>query len=567
MYFDYTVKVPNNEKGITKKKIKGTTYVYYSYSRNYNAEKRYTVPKNTTIGKCAEGNTDIMYPNANFIKYFPNAETGDGGGSTVRSSCIRIGAYIIIKKIIGEYGLDGILSGIIPDNPGLFLDLAAYSIITENNAGQYYPDYAYNHPSFTEGMHAYSDATVCRFIRGITRDQELMFQSEWNKEPDSKETIYISYDSTNKGCQSGDIDLVEVGHAKEGTSRPIINFAVAYDVDNSIPLFYEEYMGSIVDVSQLQCMVDKARGYNYSRLCFILDRGYFSEPNIRHMRNCGYDYIIMMKGMKKLVRDTVLEVKGSFEEDYSYCIPKFRTYGTTVSKRLFSSDEKDSYFHIYYSDRKKSIESEKLHSKIEQISDFLEQHEGKMYDVPVAAKKYFEPCYSPNEPGMFLYASKRNDVISDEIKLCGYYVIITSKKMTAAEALTIYKGRDVSEKLFRGDKSYLGNGCYRVQTDESLRAKIFIEFVALIIRNKIYTCLKAVEGKNQKKQKYMNVVAAIKELEKIEIIRQQDGSYTLDHAVTATQKAILKAFNMTASSINTQVDTIGMQLKGQIGEE
>jgi transposase len=285
------------------------------------------------------------------------------------------------------------------------------------------------------------------------------------------------------------------------------------------------------------------------------------------MRNCGYDYIIMMKGMKKLVRDTVLEVKGSFEEDYSYCIPKFRTYGTTVSKRLFSSDEKDSYFHIYYSDRKKSIESEKLHSKIEQISDFLEQHEGKMYDVPVAAKKYFEPCYSPNEPGMFLYASKRNDVISDEIKLCGYYVIITSKKMTAAEALTIYKGRDVSEKLFRGDKSYLGNGCYRVQTDESLRAKIFIEFVALIIRNKIYTCLKAVEGKNQKKQKYMNVVAAIKELEKIEIIRQQDGSYTLDHAVTATQKAILKAFNMTASSINTQVDTIGMQLKGQIGEE
>ena len=32
---------------------------------------------------------------------------------------------------------------------GLFLDLAAYYLTTENNAGQYYPDYAYNHPLFT----------------------------------------------------------------------------------------------------------------------------------------------------------------------------------------------------------------------------------------------------------------------------------------------------------------------------------------------------------------------------------------------------------------------------------
>ncbi len=30
----------------------------------------------------------------------------------------------------------------------------------------------------------------------------------------------------------------------------------------------------------------------------------------------------------------------------------------------------------------------------------------------------------------------------------------------------------------------------RVYGDEPLHAKIFIEFVALIIRNKIYTCLK-----------------------------------------------------------------------------
>ncbi len=48
---------------------------------------------------------------------------------------------------------------------GLVLDLAAYSIISENNAGQYYPDYAYNHPLFTDGMYIYSDSKVSASIK------------------------------------------------------------------------------------------------------------------------------------------------------------------------------------------------------------------------------------------------------------------------------------------------------------------------------------------------------------------------------------------------------------------
>ena len=48
---------------------------------------------------------------------------------------------------------------------------------------------------------------------------------------------------------------------------------------------------------------------------------------------------------------------------------------------------------------------------------------------------------------------------------------------------------------------------------------------------------------------FMNVPAALKELEKIEMIRQGDGVYRLDHAVTANQKKILKAFNIDAKDV------------------
>ena len=80
---------------------------------------------------------------------------------------------------------------------------------------------------------------------------------------------------------------------------------------------------------------------------------------------------------------------------------------------------------------------------------------------------------------------ERTEVINEQIRLCGYFVIITSEKMTAAEALNLYKSRDDSEKTFRGDKSYLGAHCERVYSDESIETKIFIGFVATIIRNRI----------------------------------------------------------------------------------
>ena len=61
-------------------------------------------------------------------------------------------------------------------------------------------------------------------------------------------------------------------------------------------------------------------------------------------------------------------------------------------------------------------------------------------------------------------------------------MIVTSEKMTAKEALQLYKSRDASEKLFQRDKSYPGNKSLGVASDQVESGKIFVEFVALIVR-------------------------------------------------------------------------------------
>lgn len=119
------------------------------------------------------------------------------------------------------------------------------------------------------------------------------------------------------------------------------------------------------------------------------------------------------------------------------------------------------------------------------------------------------------DDGTIICARERTEVIQEEIDLCGYFVIVTSKQMTAEEALELYKSRDVSEKLFRGDKSYLGNRSLRVQSDEDASAKIFVEFVVLIVRSRMYVLLKDEVEKLDKKPNYMTAPAAIRELEKL----------------------------------------------------
>ena len=162
------------------------------------------------------------------------------------------------------------------------------------------------------------------------------FHNEWNSRHDHREKIYITYDSTNKNCQAGDLECVETGHPKDDNGKQVLNYLIAYDHNNSEPLYYEEYPGSIVDVSQLQQMLLKAKGYGYRQTGFILDRGYFSKENIHFMDKNGYEFIIMMKGMKSLVRDLVLSVKGSFEEKREYSLRDYKVNATrSLMKRYY----------------------------------------------------------------------------------------------------------------------------------------------------------------------------------------------------------------------------------------
>ena len=84
-----------------------------------------------------------MYPNEKYQVCFPDARIPEELPFAYRSCCLEIGSCIVIQKVLDEYRLIPMLRKQSGNDTGLIPDLVSCLIVEEENAGQYYPDYAF----------------------------------------------------------------------------------------------------------------------------------------------------------------------------------------------------------------------------------------------------------------------------------------------------------------------------------------------------------------------------------------------------------------------------------------
>ena len=262
-----------------------------------------------------------------------------------------------------------------------------------------------------------------------------------------------------------------------------------------------------------------------------------------------YAFIMMIKGCKPLVKSLVLERFRHFEYDPNCLLNGLKLSGVTVKHPLYKGD-RQRHIHVYYSSDRMNQDRNQFLQNLNEMRQLHEKVKGKVVSFTPIHERYFDLNF--DNQGRFLCATPKNEMIEQDLKLCGYFTIVTSEAMTAEEAYRLYKGRDSSEKLFRADNSFLGADCMRVHSGESLATKTFVGFNALIIRNRIYCLLREQMQRLTVKRNYLTVPAAIRELEKIEMLRGNDGRYRIDHALTRPQKTILGSFGIDEEWVRTK---------------
>ena len=99
MYYDFTVPIPQIPGKIVFKFKGSTSYVLYQHGQIYKPEKQYVIPQRTIIGKRVPNDMALMFPNEKYQEFFPDAVMPEERPEAYRSCALRIGAYIIIRKV------------------------------------------------------------------------------------------------------------------------------------------------------------------------------------------------------------------------------------------------------------------------------------------------------------------------------------------------------------------------------------------------------------------------------------------------------------------------------------
>ena len=527
-------------------RTKSGTYVYLTQRVEYSSKLKCSRPKRIAIGKLNE--KGMLIPNQNYFDLYGKPVELDVPGE--RADTVSCGPFVVVDAIARKTQLMDVLESVFSEQWEKILDLATYMMMTENNVMQYFEDYGYHHALFNESN--FTDSTIGRLFDNMNKKDMDLFIRAWVKMHADKD-IYISYDSTNMNCVAGNLELAEYGHAKDNPDLPQVNMSLGYNQTGNKPLFYSLYPGSIIDNTECEKMVERAKYYECENMGFILDRGYFSIKNIRYFEKNGYDYILMTKGNARFVQEAVEECQAILRNGYTNYIEEHELYGMTLEKDLFGTG-KTEYVHVYYN----GVQAEKdkiiingRYKKMDEIMEGKVQRKTQRKEDVKAYEGYYKVKFDDNG---YLFAYQRKEKkIKEMVNKVGYFVIVTSKKMDAAEALSIYRDRDAVEKTFRMEKSYLGFDVFRVHDTEKLESKVFISFVALIIRNEIYQALKPMYKKNRKEN---TVPKVIREYERLGITKLSDNKYHVRYSLTSRQKKILGAVGVTEKDYMDKVNKI-----------
>lgn len=532
-------------------------YLYLTISTTYNPKTKNSLNKRVLIGKILNEEKGTMLANSNFFKYFQDEAKPTEVLPQDYSLCLAIGTYSVVKKIIEDMGIYDLMKEIFKDRTDLIASLAEYALSNDKFVAQHFGRWCFNNANWLKEIP--SEGYISNlYNKDITIEKIGRFLNEWTKmvmECEENKDILIALDSTNMNVNSPGIDIAEYGHPKDDEGLKQINMTVALNESNGMPIYYDIYPGSINDMSHLELAIEKAKGYKLNNLTFVMDRGYYSKKNMNYIREKGYNYIYMAKNVGCGIDALFDKYKDKVKSNAEHIIFEHHTFGLkidSIDTQLFPAD---ANVYIFYND-------DKYHREIQTINHSLDI----LYSTAKKIKKPLnEHTIKTYTKYLDLKLDDDNNIISVDINKeryqydldhAGYFFMVTSSKLEPEELLTIYKRRDIVEKLFRSLKTELDLNKLYAQNIHAYSSKIFIGFLASIIKANIQIRLKDYLKDNSSAT--MNTV--MDELEKLQIIRQIDSNYQLMYGYTKKQKEILNKIGLKPSDIAKDIMDINRKI-------
>jgi transposase len=355
-------------------------------------------------------------------------------------------------------------------------------------------------------------------------------------------TKTLIYDLTSISSYAKSINILEYGYNREHNSTQQANFSLVVDKEKNLPILYDIYPGSIVDVSTLKNTIKKLDALNIKNYTLILDRGFFSLTNINELLQNNLNFIIPATFQHKDVKQLFSELHKDIS-DPKY-LQKFEDKVLFVKAVSLSFGGHSLVGYGFYSPSKEQVEREVFYQNLFDVKVRLEGVVLKAWMSPSVVFREVAKgfaCYFSWEVvgGRFVVGLRRDEVVL-RVNRMGLFVLFCCGGFSWDECLCLYRGRDLVEKGFDFLKNDLALRPLNVHKEGSFRGLLFVGFLALVLKMRLLAQMR----QSGLLERY-TLGSLFLELEKIKKIELADGSFiTMEQ--TRVQKDILDALKSCA---------------------
>lgn len=311
----------------------------------------------------------------------------------------------------------------------------------------------------------------------------------------NNECIY--YDVTNYYFEIDDNDdFRKKGVCKEHRPNPIVQMGLFMD-SLGLPMCYKLFEGNTNDCLTLKPMIQELqKNYNVGKVIVVADKGLNTGNNIAYNKAIGNGYVMSLsvRGANSDLKNYVLNEDGYiYNEDKTYkkkfrlsprdiIITKEDKNGKTIRIKQTVDEKQVVFWSADYAKRAKA-ERQPAIDKAKDLIGNVQKYNKKNC---MGASKYVKHLVFDKNTGEIIEAKSQlsldEDKISEEEKLDGYYMIVSSEfDKTDDEIIDIYRGLWRIEETFKVTKSELDARPVYVSRKEHIEAHFLTCFISLVL--------------------------------------------------------------------------------------
>lgn len=488
-------RIANKEPRVCTVKVAQKNGDIYIIERKtmYDEKKRYNrVLSSKLIAKIPKGG-DKPVPTRPKRAKLPVLDVEVGN---LTASRMRVGMMDIIAHIGDVSGIDSaIYDATDLGTAQKVISLARYLLAT---GGQTLPGiltWQFSHPLPYE--HGLSEGIYHELFVRIGRDESLVQNFFASRVRSLSEKDAIAYDSTTISTWSEGQIEARHGFNKAGDGLRTIKFLSLYSINTRQPIAYTKLPGNLPDVVTVKNAITQMNALGMKTAELVTDNGYHSQQNLSELLQAGFDFLTLVKTSLPWVRDEIDRHMEDFSGITTACpfdtsthgvtvmlmrdFQKVRKYGGKASGKQAGDVEifrRRVYLHLFFNPMRQAEDKVAFESELIDIKGLLES--GKQEEeLSEPAQKKAAKYLRVNHRGGRISVTFDEKSCAEANKYHGFFALVANKEKETFEALAKYRKRNTIEAFFRGDKQTADGLRPRVWNADSLRGRMFVQFVAM----------------------------------------------------------------------------------------